>query len=322
MTEKLTIEQKNNKELLEKLQKTEIHLQTLADAIEIKDKELSYLRDNSVELNKQMLQSEQLTDRLRHYEAQDHSSHALQNELFQANQTIEKLKEEIKQLKESPNESEPKSKHEISELEEKVTENGAKGDTTDSNHNDKWTTVLDKESAMKHLEEKFLKTMEDIANLTEEKQRLEHIVLQLQGETETIGEYVALYQQQRSLLKQKAIEKDQQLSQLATDREQMKAKLDKLNELVKKLVLEKGAVPSELLENHHDNHLCEEHAKIHNEINKIAQNTFTVEPSDNPNTETAEEIIALLSEIKISNLVQPTENIHHCPWCSGQLITV
>ncbi|EFA04309.1 hypothetical protein TcasGA2_TC014602 [Tribolium castaneum] len=306
LTEKLTIEQRNNKELFEKLQKTELHLQTLADAIEIKDKELSHLRENSSELDKQLLQSEQLNDRLRHYEAQDHSSQALQNELFQANQTIEKLNEEIKQLKVCSSD--------VKELRENETK-----DATDSNHNG---IVLDKEAAMKHLEEKFLKTMEDIANLTEEKQRLEHLVLQLQGETETIGEYVALYQQQRSLLKQKAIEKDQQLSQLANDRELMKAKLDKLNELVKKLVLEKGAVPSELLEHHHDNHLCEEHAKISNEINKIAQNTFTVEPSDTQSTETAEEIIALLSEIKTSNLVQPAENIHHCPWCSGQLITV
>ncbi|KAH0816373.1 hypothetical protein GEV33_006418 [Tenebrio molitor] len=106
----------------------------------------------------------------------------------------------------------------------------------------------------------------------------------------------------------------------------MKKNLERLNELVRKLVVEKGAIPAELLDNaDRDNQLCEEHAKIHSEINKIAQNSFTVEPSncDNPqNTETAEQIITLLSEIKSSNLVQPTENFHHCPWCSGKLITV
>lgn len=37
------------------------------------------------------------------------------------------------------------------------------------------------------LEEKVRKTMAEIAVLNEEKQRLEHLVLQLQGETETIG---------------------------------------------------------------------------------------------------------------------------------------
>ena len=293
-----------------------------------------------------MLQSEQLTDRLRHYEAQDHSTQSLQNELQESKQTIANLTAEIEHLKHAEDETDAKTEatvdaSEIDELKQKLENLEMKNrelenklcvnddqSPIDSNHNDQWT-VLDREAAMKHLEAKFLKTMEDIANLTEEKQRLEHLVLQLQGETETIGEYVALYQYQRSLLKQKAIEKDQQLSQLATDREQMKNKLEKLNELVRKLVLEKGAVPPELWEHHdnlsRDNQLCEEHAKIHNEINKIAQNSFTVEPSNcdsNSSTETAEQIITLLSEIKSSNLVQPTENFQHCPWCSGKLITV
>lgn len=37
------------------------------------------------------------------------------------------------------------------------------------------------------LEKRFKETMEKNAELTDEKQRLEHLVLQLQGETETIG---------------------------------------------------------------------------------------------------------------------------------------
>jgi hypothetical protein len=41
--------------------------------------------------------------------------------------------------------------------------------------------------AMEKLEERFTRTMKDIADLSDEKQRLEHLVLQLQGETETIG---------------------------------------------------------------------------------------------------------------------------------------
>lgn len=40
---------------------------------------------------------------------------------------------------------------------------------------------------LKKLEVKFKQTMEQVAELTDEKQRLEHLVLQLQGETETIG---------------------------------------------------------------------------------------------------------------------------------------
>lgn len=43
-------------------------------------------------------------------------------------------------------------------------------------------------SAMEKLEDRFTRTMKEVADLTDEKQRLEHLVLQLQGETETIGE--------------------------------------------------------------------------------------------------------------------------------------
>lgn len=162
---------------------------------------------------------------------------------------------------------------------------------------------------MKYLEQKFLKTMQDIASLTDEKQRLEHIVLQLQGETETIGEYIALYQHQRGILKQRALEKDEQLKQLARDREQMKNQLDQLNQLVKRLIVEKGALPADVLEQHES--LCKEHAKIREESeNGVA------------NEGTAEKIMELLSEIKTSNLVQPSENFHPCPLCSGKLITV
>lgn len=40
---------------------------------------------------------------------------------------------------------------------------------------------------IKKLENRFKETMERVAELTDDKQRLEHLVLQLQGETETIG---------------------------------------------------------------------------------------------------------------------------------------
>lgn len=40
---------------------------------------------------------------------------------------------------------------------------------------------------LKKLETRFKDTMEKLAELTDEKQQLEHLVLQLQGETETIG---------------------------------------------------------------------------------------------------------------------------------------
>ncbi|GJQ85676.1 putative golgin subfamily A member 2-like protein 5 [Trypoxylus dichotomus] len=113
-----------------------------------------------------------------------------------------------------------------------------------------------------------------------------------------------------------------QMRQLTLDREQMKVKVDRLNELVKALLLEKGGVPPDMLDKHlvDKEQLCAEHAKNHEEISlPINQNGL------NNNSRTAEKIIELLSDIKTSNLVQPSEmseTFHPCPWCSGQLITV
>lgn len=214
LTEKLAFETSSNKDLLEKLQKTELQLQRLTDAIEIKDRELSLLRDSSAELNKQVLHQEQLADRLRHYEAHDNSSHSLQSELQDAKQTVVRLTNEINILRNQKEHGiddvdlrsrldEMRLKNE--ELMNKL-ENHTETDNNNASESSKETKcerMLEKEEAMTRLEEKVKKTMQEIADLSDEKQRLEHLVLQLQSETETIGEYVALYQHQRMILKQK-----------------------------------------------------------------------------------------------------------------------
>ena len=56
------------------------------------------------------------------------------------------------------------------------------------------------------------------------------------------GEYIALYQIQRTLLRQRAKEKDEQLSKLSKDREEMRNKLSELTKLVQQLVTEKEAL--------------------------------------------------------------------------------
>lgn len=43
--------------------------------------------------------------------------------------------------------------------------------------------------AMLQLQEKFKNVLDKMADLTDEKQQLEHLVMQLQSETETIGIY-------------------------------------------------------------------------------------------------------------------------------------
>ncbi|KAK7603794.1 hypothetical protein V9T40_003793 [Parthenolecanium corni] len=75
--------------------------------------------------------------------------------------------------------------------------------------------------AMQQLQEKFKSVLDKMADLTDEKQQLEHLVMQLQSETETIEEYVALYQKQKSILQQKARETDLQMKQVGIERQRL-----------------------------------------------------------------------------------------------------
>lgn len=60
--------------------------------------------------------------------------------------------------------------------------------------------------------------MHDKAELEERLQESEHRIIQLEGETETIGEYISLYQTQREALKIKFMEKDRLIQQLLEDK--------------------------------------------------------------------------------------------------------
>lgn len=209
--------------------------------------------------------------------------------------------------------------------------------------------------AMDKLQDRFRRTMNEIADLTEEKQRLEHLVMQLQSETETVGEYIALYQTQRRLLKQRELEKDIQLHRIAADRTEMKEKLKQLNGLVELLLIQKGfSNTKEIMDKLNTTNLATTtngdaepvsesgdapHIVADGEGNTVLQqqqqqqhqivdsthehchNHGTHEPSNTH--ETATKIINLLSEIKEKNLNQDystTPNcLQHCSCCSGKL---
>lgn len=336
LTETLESERHKIRELSEKLQTTESNLHKLTEAIEIKDRELTQIRDGTNDGDKHILQIKQLEDRLRHYEAQENSYHVLEKELKEVLQQVNALSLENEQLKVSADV--PHLEEFVNHSEVNGTSNIENNETERSNEevNDSVVNVhkqntaivnmLNKDIAMKRLEEKFTKTMEDVANLQDEKQSLEHLVLQLQGETETIGEYIMLYQHQRAVLKQRAVEKEEQLKRLSSDREEMRQKLEKLNKLIGKLMSEQNGVPIEILDRHRSmekENICIEHANIKNDANREVDGTNGIIGDGNDNKrETATEIIALLSEIKTSNLVQSDDNFHPCPWCSGKLITI
>ncbi|NWJ08405.1 GOGA2 protein, partial [Crypturellus undulatus] len=79
-------------------------------------------------------------------------------------------------------------------------------------------------NAMEKLQSRFTDLMQEKADLKERLEELEHRCIQLSGETDTIGEYIALYQSQRAILKQRHQEKEEYISRLAQDKEEMKAR--------------------------------------------------------------------------------------------------
>ncbi|NP_001074437.2 golgin subfamily A member 2 isoform b [Mus musculus] len=94
--------------------------------------------------------------------------------------------------------------------------------------------------AMEKLQSRFLEVMQEKVELKERVEELEHCCIQLSGETDTIGEYIALYQNQRAVLKARHLEKEEYISRLAQDKEEMKVKLLELQELVLRLVNERN----------------------------------------------------------------------------------
>lgn len=69
----------------------------------------------------------------------------------------------------------------------RMVENGDDFVTTQSLPLPEDKNTSDDSGPITKLEKKFKEAMEKVAELTDEKQKLEHLVLQLQGETETIG---------------------------------------------------------------------------------------------------------------------------------------
>ncbi|KAK1334093.1 hypothetical protein QTO34_005093 [Cnephaeus nilssonii] len=90
------------------------------------------------------------------------------------------------------------------------------------------------------LQSRFTGVMQENVDLKERVEELEHRCIQLSGETDTIGDYITLYQNQRAVLKERHREKEEYISRLAKDKEEMKVKLLELQELVVRLVGERN----------------------------------------------------------------------------------
>ncbi|XP_071495907.1 golgin subfamily A member 2-like [Diadema antillarum] len=95
------------------------------------------------------------------------------------------------------------------------------------------------ELAMEKLQEKFCIVMREKAELDDRIQELEHVNLQLAGETETIGEYITLYHNQRDIMKRRQDDRERFVAMLASEKEVMESKLTQLQNLVVQLLQEK-----------------------------------------------------------------------------------
>lgn len=93
--------------------------------------------------------------------------------------------------------------------------------------------------AMEKLQARFTQVMREKVDLIERCQELEHVNLQLTGETETIGEYITLYHNQRDVLKRRQEERERFVTMLAREKESMQDKLNQLQNLVMQLLQEK-----------------------------------------------------------------------------------
>ncbi|KAM8803392.1 golgin subfamily A member 2 isoform 2-T2 [Rhynchonycteris naso] len=103
------------------------------------------------------------------------------------------------------------------------------------------------QGAMDKLQSRFTELMQENVDLKERVEELEHRCIQLSGETDTIGDYITLYQNQRAVLKERHREKEEYISRLAKDKEDMKVKLLELQELVVRLVSERNELYGKFL---------------------------------------------------------------------------
>lgn len=344
LTDRLQSEQHLGKENKLKAGTLDVEVSSIKEKLHYKDEEMIRLTHENDKFNKEILQMSQELDRLRHYEAKGQSNNTLQQQLQAANEAQRHLRQRIKQLEQNAAAASvdkettinANTDHDIPVTEdETVATDPNDDDAIDALSLTTSTVNIATEEAMEKLQQRFTKTMLEIADLTEEKNRLEHLVTQLQGETETIGEYIALYQKQRRLLKQRELEKDVQLQQIVTDREEMRQKLQQLNALVEQLLRQKqqsGTVPSAeaLTINNHHNDMANLNGTDASEADRlmIRMNGESVAGKvAGASGDTAVRILNLLSEIQDKNQNQkytdtPSTEVHNCAYCYGKLETV
>ncbi|XP_037080086.1 golgin subfamily A member 2-like [Pollicipes pollicipes] len=152
--------------------------------------------------------------------------------------------------------------------------------------------------------------MNQVAVLRDERQGLEHLCEQLQGETDTIGEYISLYQVQRSALKQQALERQQELNTLHEDRQQLRQQLHQLQQLVAQLM--DGQRPAD----------APAPAPVAEpDVPPDSEPPSPAEPAEPEREVTARRIISLIEQIGANEYVDGhAAPLHVCQHCRGKRV--
>ncbi|XP_022820516.1 golgin subfamily A member 2-like isoform X2 [Spodoptera litura] len=201
LTEKITAEKYLNRELTIKLSEVEEKAKDMQIKLKAKDEEMIRLQSNYREIQKQC------------------------DDLMNSDRNVNTRASEAE--KPVPEVNIVSGSHAHTE-----TDTDCKQLLHETDERNEHTNSLQRADAMVKLQDRFLKIMAEVADLSDEKHRLEHIILQLQNETDTICEYVALYQQQRSLLKRRDEERSAQLKVFQQECGKLKSELDELGGLL------------------------------------------------------------------------------------------
>ena len=315
LTEQLQAERSIGRKLNNRLNNVESKLYLLEEQLRLKNSALE-------QMESEKLQTAQIADQMHHYQAQSQQARTLQQELQNSLGCIEILRRENQQLSAQLN----KLREEAAGL-----SNGNVHNADGNCHAENSLYVPD---PLKKLEGRFKETMERVAELTDDKQRLEHLVLQLQGETETIGEYISLYQKQRAILEERTKQREQTFRQVVEQRNNQQEQLDNLKVLVAKLVklVSTKHLPATLAPNNSaviefDNE--SEHSSSPPPESDGDDDADADNDNDNDDDPTSE-IMKILKQINEFQSLNDTcqdscmsePNFHPCPWCSGKLETV
>ena len=168
--------------------------------------------------------------------------------------------------------------------------------------------------AFDSLQTRFVQVMRHKAELEDNLQHKEKLLTLLEGETDTIGEYVSLYQSQRRALQIKYSHKQVLLDQLQVEKRSMQEDIARLRQLVQHLSLSNPIAG--------ENHITD-NTEISEVLEKypLEQTDATVE-SLSPQ-ETKHEIMHLLDRIDV---IEPKVDYHGIPMlcrcCTGSLLVV